>query len=86
MTGDDSLRRAGSSFSPGARPAEAGHERVCRRKDASSSRTAPAVDTKATPDQRKADTEPVVKADRKKHHESIEARVIYELHRHGIYW
>jgi hypothetical protein len=45
-----------------------------------------AVDTKATPDQRKADTKPVVKADRKKHHESTEARVIYELHRHGIYW
>ena len=45
-----------------------------------------AVDTKATPDQPKADTKPVVKADRKKHHESIEARVIYELHRHGIYW
>jgi hypothetical protein len=22
----------------------------------------------------------------KRHHQSIEARVIYELHRHGIYW
>ena len=27
------------------------------------------------------------KADKPKHrHESTEARVIYELHRHGIYW
>ncbi len=49
-----------------------------------------AVDTKATPDQPKADAKgdakPVVKAERKRHHESTEARVIYELHRHGIYW
>lgn len=53
-----------------------------------------AVDTKATADQPKvdakgdikADSKPVVKAERKKHHESTEARVINELHRHGIYW
>jgi hypothetical protein len=48
-----------------------------------------AVDTGATADQpklAKTDSKPVVKADRKRHHESIEARVIYELHRHGIYW
>ncbi|WP_024515053.1 hypothetical protein [Bradyrhizobium sp. Tv2a-2] len=45
-----------------------------------------AVDTKATTDQPKADAKPVVKADRKKHRASVEARVIYELHRHGIYW
>jgi hypothetical protein len=49
-----------------------------------------AVDTKATPDQPKVDgktgSKPIVKADRKKHRESTEARVIYELHRHGIYW
>jgi hypothetical protein len=49
-----------------------------------------AVDTKATSDQPKADaksdSKPVVKAEKKKHHESTEARVIYELHRHGIYW
>jgi hypothetical protein len=45
-----------------------------------------AVDTKAATDQPKADAKPVVKADRKKHRESVEARVIYELHRHGIYW
>ena len=52
------------------------------------------IDTKATPDQPKVDakgdakrdTKPVAKADRKKHHESTEARVIYELHRYGIYW
>jgi hypothetical protein len=45
-----------------------------------------AVDAKATTDQPKADSKPVVKAEKKKHHESTEARVIYELHRHGIYW
>ena len=49
-----------------------------------------AVDTKATPDQpkvdAKGDSKPVMKAEKKKHHESTEARVIYELHRHGIYW
>jgi hypothetical protein len=41
-----------------------------------------AVDTKAATDQPK----PVAKTDRKKHQGSVEARVIYELHRHGIYW
>jgi hypothetical protein len=49
-----------------------------------------AVDTKATADRpkvdRKSDAKPVVKAGKKRHHESTEARVIYELHRHGIYW
>jgi hypothetical protein len=45
-----------------------------------------AVDAKATTDQPKADSKPVVKAEKKKHHESTEARVIYELHHHGIYW
>jgi hypothetical protein len=45
-----------------------------------------AVDAKATTDQPKTDSKPVVKAEKKKHHESTEARVIYELHRHGIYW
>jgi len=49
-----------------------------------------AVDSKATPDRPKADakgdSKPVMKAEKKKHHESTEARVIYELHRHGIYW
>jgi hypothetical protein len=46
----------------------------------------PAVDTKAATDQPKADAKPAVKVERKKHRESVEARVIYELHRHGIYW
>jgi hypothetical protein len=50
----------------------------------------PAVDGKATADQPKVDAKsdgkPVVKAEKKRHHESTEARVIYELHRHGIYW
>jgi hypothetical protein len=45
-----------------------------------------AVDAKATTDQPKTDSKPVVRAEKKKHHESTEARVIYELHRHGIYW
>ncbi len=49
-----------------------------------------AVDAKATADQPKVDAKtdgrPVVKAEKKRHHESTEARVIYELHRHGIYW
>jgi hypothetical protein len=49
-----------------------------------------AVDTKATPDQpkvdAKGDSKPVVRPEKKRHHESTEARVIYELHRHGIYW
>jgi hypothetical protein len=44
-----------------------------------------AVDT-AT-DQAKPKSTDVTKADKPKHrHESTEARVIYELHRHGIYW
>jgi len=34
----------------------------------------------------KAESKPVVKVEKKRHHESTEARVIYELHRHGIYW
>ena len=48
-----------------------------------------AADTKA-PEQpkvdAKTDSRPVVRAEKKRHHESTEARVIYELHRHGIYW
>ncbi|HZR86225.1 MAG TPA: hypothetical protein VFB02_05445 [Bradyrhizobium sp.] len=48
-----------------------------------------AVDTKA-PEQPKVDTKsdarPIVKAERKRHHVSTEARVISELHRYGIYW
>ncbi len=48
-----------------------------------------AVDTKA-PEQpkvdAKSDAKPIVKAERKRHHVSTEARVISELHRHGIYW
>ncbi len=48
-----------------------------------------AVDTKATEQPRvdaKSDVKPVVKAERKRHHVSTEARVISELHRYGIYW
>jgi hypothetical protein len=53
-----------------------------------------AVDTKGTADQpmvdgkrnAKSDAKPIAKAGKKRHHESTEARVIYELHRHGIYW
>jgi len=49
-----------------------------------------AIDTKATPDRPKADgktdRKPAMRAEKKRHHESTEARVIYELHRHGIYW
>jgi hypothetical protein len=42
-----------------------------------------AVDTATAPEK----TTQVTKADKPKHrHESTEARVIYELHRHGIYW
>jgi hypothetical protein len=42
-----------------------------------------AVDTATAPEK----TTDVAKADKPKHrHESTEARVIYELHRHGIYW
>jgi hypothetical protein len=52
------------------------------------------VDPKAAPDRPKTDVRPDVKSDAKpgmraekrRHHVSIEARVIYELHRHGIYW
>jgi hypothetical protein len=32
------------------------------------------------------DTQTTKVAKPKRHHESTEARVIYELHRHGIYW
>jgi hypothetical protein len=53
----------------------------------------PAVDTTAEApkaDQLKPAPEKssqILKADKPKHrHESTEARVIYELHRHGFYW
>jgi hypothetical protein len=54
-----------------------------------------AVDTTPTTEAPKADaskpatdkTAQAPKADKPRHrHESTEARVIYELHRHGIYW
>jgi hypothetical protein len=51
-----------------------------------------AVDT-AAPAPKGDDTRPVADKDiraktarSKRHHQSTEARVIYELHRHGIYW
>jgi hypothetical protein len=51
-----------------------------------------AVDT-AAPAPKGDDTKPVADKDiraktarSKRHHQSTEARVIYELHRHGIYW
>jgi hypothetical protein len=52
-----------------------------------------AVDT-ATPAPKGDEAKPVADKDirwqkaarLKRHHESAEARVIYELHRHGIYW
>ena len=41
----------------------------------------------ATADAPKATAKQIATADKPKHrHESTEARVIYELHRHGIYW
>jgi uncharacterized lipoprotein YmbA len=43
-----------------------------------------AVDTKAT-GQAKAAMKPAIRAE-KRPHPTIQARVIYELHRHGIYW
>jgi hypothetical protein len=51
----------------------------------------PAVDTSAPPakadDAKPSVDKPVQKADRaRRRHRSIEARVINELHRHGIYW
>jgi cell pole-organizing protein PopZ len=55
----------------------------------------PAVDTKpeppkADPAKPAADATAPLRTDKpekaKRRHRSIEARVIYELHRHGIYW
>jgi hypothetical protein len=52
----------------------------------------PAVDT-AAPAPQGDESKPVADKDirpkaarSRRHHGSIEARVIYELHRHGIYW
>ena len=48
--------------------------------------TTPAPTTTTTTDKPKSTKAADTKADRAKHRRDTEARVIYELHRHGIYW